>query len=79
MYSVRVSGANGGSDYSRPDSTLSMKASGPKILLIHMFMVSSGFSSKIRGANGLDLPSILEKTLVLDKYLGIFVNYTYFL
>ena len=30
------------------------------------------------GTKGLNLPSILEEALVLDKYLGIFVNYTCF-
>jgi len=29
------------------------------------------------GANGLNLPIFLEETRVLDKYLGIFVDYTY--
>ena len=45
------------------------------------FITSCGFSRKIRvgGAKGLRLPSILEETCVLDKYLGIFVDYTFFM
>jgi len=40
---------------------------------------SSGFSRKIRGANGLNLPNILDEAPVLNEYLGIFADYTCFL
>ena len=33
-------------------------------------------SKKIQGANSLKLPNILEETLALDKYMGIYVDYT---
>jgi len=41
--------------------------------------ISSGFSRQIRGeAKELNFPSILEEPHVLEKYLGIFVDYTCF-
>ena len=36
------------------------------------------FQEKTGGAEGLNLPNILEETRVLDKYLGIFVDYKCF-
>ena len=36
------------------------------------------FQEESKGGKGLHLPSILEETRVLEKYLGIFVDYTCF-
>jgi len=48
---------------------LSLNALCPTISLVHS---SFGFSRIIRGAKGLNLPSILVETRVLDNTWGIF-------
>ena len=41
-------------------------------------VVVAVFQEKAESRKRLNLPSILKETCVLHKYLGIFVNYTYF-
>ena len=52
------------------------------IVLLFSFLVATIYflivSKNIREAKGLNLPSILEETRLLDKYLEIFVDYTCF-
>ena len=44
----------------------------------HRYRADVVFQKNFREAKGQNLPSILEETRVLDKYLGIYVDYTYF-
>ena len=47
-------------------------------LYIADYSTSGSYSRRIKGVKGLNLPSILEETRVLDTYLEILVYYTCF-